>query len=80
MCMGPKMIAFTAFIMLFVLSFTAFIVSLVKQVSETNIVTRTYMVDTRATFNSSEATNSTLLTTANAMQWGAIPGTYNSQS
>jgi len=40
--MGPKMIAFTAFIMLFVLSFTAFIVSLVKQVETTTTVTKTY--------------------------------------
>jgi hypothetical protein len=34
-CMGPKMIAFTAFVMLFVLSFAAFIVSLVNEVNGT---------------------------------------------
>jgi hypothetical protein len=40
--MGTKMIAFTAFIMLFVLSFAAFIVSLVKEVDGTEIVTKYY--------------------------------------
>jgi len=80
MGMGTKMIAFTVFSVLFVISFVAFIVSLVKKVDETNMVTKTYMVDTRATFNASLANNSTLLTTANGQEWGAIPGTYNSQS
>jgi hypothetical protein len=48
MCLGPKMIAFSAFIMLFLLSFTAFIVSLVKTTTtETNII-KYYNVDTRA--------------------------------
>lgn len=71
------MIAFTAFIMLFLLSFTAFIVSLVKTTTtETNII-KYYNVDTRAQFNASATDNSTLITSANHKTWGTIPGPYN---
>jgi ABC-type spermidine/putrescine transport system permease subunit II len=60
--MGPKMIAFTAFIMLFVLSFAAFIVSLVKEVDGTTTVIKNYAMNTRASFNASVETNSTIIT------------------
>jgi hypothetical protein len=63
--MGPKMIAFTAFVMLFVLSFAAFIVSLVNEVNGTIDVTKQYDMTSRATFNASIDTNSTTITAKN---------------
>jgi hypothetical protein len=74
------MIAFTAFIMLFVLSFAAFIVSLVKEVDGTEVVTKYYSYSTRAAFNASSPTNSTLLTTANGLEWGTVPGPYDAKT
>ena len=71
----PKMICFSAFVMLFVLTFASFI-ALLGPTTTTTTTTVTNTVDTHATFNADSATNSTILDGTNSAMWGAIPGTY----
>lgn len=70
----PKMIAFSAFIMLFMCTFAVFIATLSGS-AETTTVTTKY-IPTHATFDANSTTNSTILNATSSAQWGAIPGIY----
>jgi len=71
----PKIIAFSAFIFLFLCALASFIATLIEP-SERQITTKTIdVIPTHATFDANSTVNSTIITEANSDQWGAIPGT-----
>jgi hypothetical protein len=71
----PKIIAFSATLMLFVCAFASFIAYLGPHTVEV-AVTNTNYIDTHASFNADSETNSTILNAVNSPTWGAIPGPY----